>query len=204
MRHRYFLAEVGSPLMLRLHELHQQRVAAHDALKAFIEEIGASNLYGNSPAGYVFDFDNAPDKQVWRKTPTRRGQYFFTTRKNTQEGKAMAERIKALPDFPRADDALRMIPNLGVGFPCVIEGGRGYSPFIRFADTDQGVCVVSIPWRDFPAEELANYQAEHAAGTHYSASYVHALWTPPEWLREVKEWEALKVIEDYTAAAVAA
>lgn len=198
MRHRYFIADKGTPLVNRMKELHAARCAATKDLLAFVKDIGASEMYGSSPATYVFDFkcSGDADQKTWRKTPPRRGTYYFTPRKNTPEGKAMAARIKALPECPRMADALKTVPELPVGFPCVISGGTGYSPFLRYYNLDKPLAIVSIPWRDHDEAEIEKYKAENAAGTHYSASMDYAQWTPPEWLTEIKEWQALKIIDE--------
>lgn len=203
MRHRYFIAP-NSPLTDRLKEIGAERKKAGETLLAFIKEIGASQMYGSSPESYRFDFKASSDADpaIWRKTKPYRSEYFFVPKKNTPEGKAMAARIKALPPCPPMDDALRVVPQLPVGFPCVIENGRGYRPFIRYWNPDTETLVVSIPWRDVPAEELAEYvkQAESDERHSWSASLDYAQWQPPKWLIEVKEWEALKLIDDDAAA----
>ena len=200
MRHRYFIDTCG-PLFQRMHEVVTERRAASGVLMAFAKEIGASAMYGDSPATYRFDFPRDADANpdTWCKTKPRRGVYYYRPRRNSPSGKAMAERIKLLPACPQVDAALDVVPNLPAGFPVVIEGGMGYSPFIRFNSLrDPAVVVVAVPWRDVDPAELAAYvkQAESKKRHTWCASMDFAQWTPPDWLREVKEWEVERLIAE--------
>lgn len=199
IRHRFFLITSG-PFVDRYQDLRQIRIDASVHIKAFMTEVGASQCYGTSPATYMFDFDSAAevDMQAWAKTKPRRGEYFFRPRRGTAVGKAIAARIKALPESPSFSDALALT-GLDYGFPVVIDGDSGYRPYIRFASVKTPVIfIVSVPWRDFPTTELTKYEKDRKAGTRMSSSLDHALWAPPEWMVEIKEWEALKLIDKRT------
>ena len=197
IRHRFFMCLPGSPLHDRLIALVQERREAANVIKAFADEIGASRVYGNCPKTYLFDFpsSSAADSAVWAKTKPRRGEYFSRPRKNTQEGKAMAARIAKLPKFPSSDEALK-VTGLPVGFPCVIDGRTGYSPFIKLHKPE--LTIVSTPWRDVDPEELAAYveQRNSEKPNRWCASLDYAQWQPAPWMKEIKEWEALKIIQE--------
>lgn len=196
MYYRFFKATASSPLVKALTELAQANRAALPVLKEFVASIGATNMYGVSPANYRFDFHPAPDPQVWAKTKPRRGTYYFVPRKNTPEGKAMRERINALPAYRQANDTLSTVPGLDFNFPVIIQGSTGYMPHIRYYTPK--LAIVQLPWRDIDKAELEAYSAQRNSPdqSEWSAMKDYLLWTPPKWLRELKEWEALKVIED--------
>lgn len=199
IRHRFFKITSG-PFVDRFMELRKIREDAARVIRAFMVEVGASNCVGTSPATYQFDFKDARkvDMQAWAKTKPRRGEYFFRPRRGTATGKALALRIKQLPESANLSDALELT-GLDYGFPVVFSGSYGYRPFIKFYSVDVPVFIVSVPWIDYPAKELAKYRKDRAARRHYSANLDHALWEPPEWMAEIKEWEALKLIDELSA-----
>jgi hypothetical protein len=203
-RDRYFI-DRGGPFLQALRRIREERKAASSVLLKFVEEIGASKMYGTTPASYLFDFnrDSDADPKVWSKTKPRRGEYYFRPRRNTPEGKAMAARIKALPECPSFDDAIESIPGLR-RFPIVTEGNRWFAPYLRFMPSGDSFAIAVVPWKDYSAEEIDSYRKEREAGTHYSASLDFAQWTPPDWLQELKEWEALKIIDEHSAKKSAA
>jgi hypothetical protein len=196
VRQRYFVAKPGSPAYTRILEISDQRHAARGAIKAFLDETGASQMYGTNPASYLFDFKSEPDREVWSKTKPHRGEYYFRPRRNTPAGKAMAERIKSLPECPSWNEAVAAVPGLEFQFPIVSDGNVGYRPHLRYWSHKAEVMIVQVPWRDYPQDEIDAYAKDRAAGTHFSASLDFAMWQPPEWMTEIKEWEALKLIDD--------
>lgn len=200
-RDRYFQVDADSPFADKLREVFAQRVKSRTALNKFLKRIKATQMYGTDAANYQFDFksDSDADPKVWAKTKPYRNTYYFRPKKNTPEGKAMAAEIKALPAYPDPATALQTIPKLPCGFPVVIEGNTGYRPFIRFANMDKGIMIVSIPWVDVPKKELDEYikQANSGEKRHSWCSRMdYAQWKPPSWMQELKEWEALKVIAE--------
>lgn len=200
MRHRYFIDSKG-PLFQKMLLINGEKRAAEKTLRAFVKEIGATRMYGNSPAGYVFDFatDKDADTDTWSKTKPVRGQYFFRPRRNSTAGKAMAERIKQLPDYPSDKTAIGIVPGLSKSAPAVFEGNMAYWPFIRyFSMRDPEVIVLSVPWQDVDPKTLAAYvkQANSKKRHSWDSGLDFAQWTPPEWLREIKEWEAERLVAD--------
>ena len=79
---------------------------------------GCSNMRGNSPATYLFDFKSLDDvdpqkwSQVRRRTGLRSWEILFRPRRNTAGGKILSERIKALPK--EAQKAVDSLPGLSV------------------------------------------------------------------------------------------
>lgn len=201
MYHRFFTVDETTPLFKEIKKLVEQRRKAHGVLNQFLKDHGIDTLYGNSPATYVVDFKSSKDVdlQTWAKTKPRRGEYFFRPRKNTPEGKALLAKMKELPTYPDLNDALRTVPNLHHGFPCFVDGNTWYKPHLRFFSLRKGIAILSVPWRDEDQKMLAEYKAQRdgdAERSEWSAYKDYMLWTPPEWLTEVKEWEALKIIDE--------
>jgi hypothetical protein len=178
---RHFVAPIGSPAFDRFLTVREQRLSAAATIKAFMAEIGASNVVGTSPATYRVDFNKEPDRNVWSKTKPVRGTYYFKPRKNTPGGKEIADRIKALPECPSWDSIIESIPDLPVGYPLVFEGSHCYFAGVMYASEKSGLLIVRVPWRE---GDGGGFEDDHAN------------WMPPDWLREVKEWEALKLIDD--------
>jgi hypothetical protein len=203
MHHKYYIVKDG-PLVERFMAIRKEREEAYGTLKSFCDEIGASSMYGDSPAAYLFDFPSDKIKglcrETWTTTKPVRNTYYFRPKKNTPKGKEMMARIKALPACPVEKDALKAIPGLAVDWPAVTEGHTWYSPFIRYYNLEIPIFIISVPFNDYTPEEIAEYRAERekpkGERSHWSGSLDHALWEAPEWMREVKEWEALKIIDD--------
>lgn len=199
MEHRYFRVTDG-PVWDRFIELRNERIKAEKAVKAFLKSIGADNCYGRDPASYAFSFP--PEKRDWIRTtklwvahPRIGGAYYPS--KKFSGAKDLRDQVKALPRFPDLNEALEKV-GLHHGFPALIEGRHGHSPWIRFYSIDDHVIIISVPWRELPKKEMERYKRQHAAGTWSSAEHEYLLWEPAESLHEMKEWEALKLIDDLT------
>lgn len=203
VRHRYFTADKGSPIHVDLARIFTERRKGSKALRAFMKRYGIASVYGTTPADFRFDFNCTGKDDFNLKWSRVRGSRFirYRPRRNTAEGKALAVEIGALPPMPAIDEAINVVPGLHSGFPLVFGGGKCYSAFIRYYHHDTGTLVVSVPWQDVDPKELAAYvkQAKSKRRHSWSADMDFAQWTPPDWLREIKEWEALKLIDDEKA-----
>lgn len=201
MDHRFFKVTDG-PVWDAFVALRKERIAAEKIVKAFIVEIGADNCYGNDGSNYAFSFPSAKRdaikrSQLWTAHPRIGGAYYPSKRnKNAAE---LREKVKALPCFPKLDEALKTV-GLWPGFPSLLEGRTGYSPFIRFYSLDDHVLIVSIPWREKSKKEMDDYVRRQKKGEWSSAEHEYLLWVPPQSLHEMKEWEALKLIDDLPPA----
>lgn len=203
MKHRLLIADPGSPLHVEVERLTTERRKASMALRAFLKAEGCSNMRGNSPATYLFDFKSLDDvdpqkwSQVRRRTGLRSWEILFRPRRNTAGGKILSERIKALPKFPAIESAINLVPGLHHQTPMVFTGTHCYSPFIRYYNPKSGLLVVSVPKPEVDAKELQAYSRQAASKKRktWDANMDAALWAPPAWLREVKEWEALQAID---------
>lgn len=176
---RFFVAGKNSPLRAELLRIANVRRKNHAALRKFMKKHGVTNAYGTEPKQYRFDVDNA-DPVKWAKTKPQRGQFFYVPKKTTPEGKALRAEVNALPDMPTLESAINIVPGLNSNFPMVFTESRAYYPFIRFHSGD--LTIVIVPTVDKKPKNNVNLDAYN--------------WTPPPWLREVKEWEALKLIDE--------
>lgn len=185
---RFFIAKgKATPLHKEIARIVAARRAAYRTLKTFMDKHGLEAMYGDRPAAYMFDpkyvkgvgYDY--DKQKWSKVKRPRGQWFLHARRNTSEGKALAEEIKQLPAFPAIEDAITVVPGLGRS-PMIFTSNRAFYPFIRYFNHKTGLVVIEVPsWEG--KTKVADPKAAQQ-------------WTPPSWLREVKQWEALKAIDE--------
>lgn len=187
---RFFITNgKRTPLHKEVARIVEARRAAYRTLKAFMDKHGMEAMYGDKPSAYLFDpkyIDGKGarytyDEKKWTKVKRPRGQWFLRPRRNTPEGKALAEEVKALPDCPAVEDAISIVPGLG-RFPMIFTDSRAFYPFIKFFDLKSGVAVIEVP----------SWEGKTKVADHKQAQQ----WAPPPWLREVKEWEALKAIDE--------
>lgn len=191
---RYFRVTAG-PLMDKVREIEAANDANRQTVLAFVDEIGAKNVYTYKDGTVSgFEFDKTPDQGVW-KQPNSFGNYM--PRKNTVSGKEMLARIQKLPLLLGIDNALKVI-GLYADFPVLIGGRMGYRSTLT-GSTKLGVMFVMVPWRDVDPAELAEYQRKHAEGTWLSAEMEHLCWVPSPDMQEIKRWEVEKEIEKLNA-----
>lgn len=181
---RFFIAtSSNTPLHTEIARRVKARRAATGTIKKFMATHDIDNMYGTKPSEYLFDPKdcNNYDKQKWSVVKRPRGVWYIRPRRNTPEGKALAEEVKALPEVPNIDDAITAVPGL-YRHPMVFTGTTAFYPFIRFFDHKTGLAIVEVP----------SWEGKTSSRDHKAAQQ----WTPPSWLREVKEWEALKAIDE--------
>nr|WP_162486479.1 hypothetical protein [Stenotrophomonas acidaminiphila] len=203
MKHRLFIANPGSPLHAEVTRLTIERRKAIATLRAFMKAEGCSNMFGASPASYLFDFKSMDkvDLRKWTAIKVRTGMRSTTTRfrprRNSPEGKLLQERVKALPACPSVDTAIEVVPGLHFETPMAFDDTHGYRAFIRYYNGSSGLLVVSVPTPAVNAKQLQAYdrQRKSKKPKSWDINMETALWSPPEWLRQVKEWEALQAIE---------
>lgn len=207
---RYFTADGNSPLFAAVSRILEVRRTAFATIKDFIAEIGATQMYGSSPATYCFDFasDGSADKTIWKQTPKRRGAYYYVPRTNTPEGKAMAARIKCLPEFPALKGAIKeALPELNADIPIIVDSdGSWTSPHVRFYSMrDPQIVLLQIPWREVSQEKLDTYREQISMPaderSEWNCELDYLTQEIPSWLREIKEWEALRLIDEAGARA---
>lgn len=173
---RYFRATPKSPFALRVKQIVKDRIDNSKVLLGFMKEIGATQMFGNTPKTYMFDFSKGDhDPKVWKKKKLGRGGWSMVPRLNTPEGKAMMESINQLPSLPQIDDAMITVPGIG-GNHVVFSDMAIHHPFTRYYHLKKNIFIISIPFGglDKPTKQ----------------------YIPPPWLKEMKEWEVLKLIEE--------
>lgn len=191
---RYFRI-TGGPLMDEVIKIEADNERNRKSVLAFAKELGAKNMFSYSDGSISgFDFDKTPDQSIW-KQPNSFGHYM--PRKNTAGGKEMIKRIKEIPRLLSIGTALNTI-DLEERVPVLIEGRTGYSATL-FGMAKLGVLFVGVPWRDISPDELEKYRREKEAGTHWSMSLEHLLWSPTPEMQEIKRWEMEKEIEELNA-----
>lgn len=191
---RFFRITTG-PLMDAARRIQQQRSAACDAIQAFCKEVGAVNAQAYRDGRIAgFSFDGVASTAVWG---ARNSAGLRMPRGNTKDGKAMRERIAALPTVPSMNDTLEVV-GLPPDGPAVITRNRFYQSS-AFGSPSLGVIFVCVPWRDIDPADLDEYRRRKAAGTHGSVELDHLLWQPTADMVEVKEWEVDREIEQINA-----
>jgi hypothetical protein len=171
------------------------RIAAEKTIKQFMKSIGADNAYGSGPTSYCFTFPRSTKVDLTMWTPNKRikGAYYPAKR-----GKAAAELRASFAELPVYVDINRCLTTVDLhpGFPSLIEASRGYSPHLRFYSIDEHLIIIQVPWKEVSKAEMDKYIAAHEKGLHSSAMYDYLRWTPHESMIEIKEWEALKIIDE--------
>lgn len=190
---RYFRITAG-PLMEAAREIEQQRGVAIATLKTFIREVGATDAQtyrDGTVAGFCFD--GVACDPVWG---VRDSSGVRMPRGNTKEGKALRERIKALPRVPGFSDSLKSI-GLHDG-PAVINGNRFYRSLVA-GTPSLGVLYLCVPWRDIDPRELEEYGQQRDEGSNFSMELDHLLWKPTTDMVEMKEWEVRRDLDEANA-----
>lgn len=195
MQFRYFTLDPDGPTYARIMEIEAQRKAGHAAIMAFIKKHRVSQMYGDNPLNYCFDFKTAAeaDPKKWAKSNRPRGVYYFVPKRNTPEGKALRAELDELPSIPAHKEAVSVCGLDNVW--SLSEGDRIYGSFFTYIHFDAKVAVLKVPWRETDPSDLAAYKRDKEAGIRGDTDLDHLLWEPPADLHEVKEWEALKLID---------
>lgn len=165
---RVFLVEPKSPVHDALEAIQTQRNGAFATIKAFTEKHGV-DVYGSAPDNYTFYIRGNVNKDMWVKSQGPLTRY--RPRKNSAAGKALAAEIAALPPFPDAQSAVKAIPDTKHQ-DLVFDGRYMKRPHIRFYNKTTGALIVGIP------------------------QYNKHPFSAPSWMKEIKEWEALKIIDE--------
>lgn len=190
---RFFRVTDG-PIMDRAREIKAANVEARKVIIAFSDEIGATNWWQNRDGGVIgFSFEQ-PDEKIWRET-----RWGYLPRKSTKIGKELYRRIMLLPAMTPVSSAFT-VSGLIMRAPVVIEGNVGH--YVTASGSPKiGVMFARVPWRDIDPAELDQYRADQKDGNGWSLCLQHLIWEPAPEMRmvELKEWEALKEIDEINA-----
>lgn len=191
MYYRYFQVQQG-PFFQALVELLQKHKIVHSAIDVIANELGTDEylFLGTRFAG--FKFNDSPDRDEWMRVSKHPD--FYAPRTKSDKGKDLTKRIKAIGDLPNHDHAVSLI-GLSPDFISFDYGRSGKVHRSRVAGKSDGsIFFVVVPWRDIDPEKLVAYQASLGCGERRSDFFDHLLWTPPEHMEEIKEWQMEKVM----------
>lgn len=192
--YKRFFRVVDGPLVERARQLLDEREQVIRRLKVFgkrrkVEVLATSD----GRLAFAAKKDQKVDLQAWRR---ERNTSHLIPRGNTTEGRALKAEIVSLGQLPVVADALRVV-GLHPHFPLLIEGRTGYSCGLYGTLEEPILFFVTVPWRNIAPKEKREYLKSNAAGNHMSMCLDHLCkWQPHPSMREVKQWEYLKEIEE--------
>jgi hypothetical protein len=191
---RFFLVMPGNPIWDAFMEDQKLRDEARKIVVPFMESIGADHCFGNNGDNYSFTFKDAPDLAIWRRQSHHKSYRPHQRRKNASE---MAKAVKALPASPSYNEVFRAT-GLYYGFPCIIDGNNGYRPALRYYNVagPKAKLLLQVPWEQYDEDEMLQYRLDNAADKHGNATNDYLQWIPHSSMIEIKEWEALKILDE--------
>ncbi|MFJ7315077.1 hypothetical protein ACIQVE_20405 [Pseudomonas sp. NPDC098747] len=196
---RYFRITEG-PMVDEIARLQDLRSDTADAFRVLGDQYGAEDVFTwprtGAFAGFKFPKGSKPDEKLFRLMKKER---LWIPRK-TGAGKAIWPIIERLPQVAPVENALHLV-GLTPNVPSLVHHGRWYSPQLWGFGSPINVWFVSVPWLDVDPAELAQYQIDRAAGTHYDGNFEHLSWSMPKDWFEVKEWQVLKESEELSKPA---
>lgn len=192
---RFFIVTEG-PILDELKIIRDWNDRCFKAAEKLGKSFGARSA-ASYRGTWLYQFSKAPDT-LWKRELRHGGKDYYKPVQKSGEGRRIAAAIKQL-DYPRdASSALSAI-GLFTG-PAVVEGHTWYRPVLWGWWADP-LFLVKVPWRHFDPEILDAYKLMRTAGEYGCGAYDHALWAPHSSMREVKEWEALKIDAEHREGA---
>jgi hypothetical protein len=184
---RYFRVTEG-PIVEDAKEVLSVNKKAQEEYSAILEEIGACSTQwwqrGNRLVG--IKFDHSPGNNYKKINP---GWY---PKKNTKAGRELCKRLESIET--REERFCLRSTKLGTLIPVLFGGGKAYGVAHVIIPSDPPVVYVSVPWYDEDPGVLSAYKNDK---NHISANLDHLLWEPTEHMRECKEWEYKRAIEEW-------
>ena len=156
----------------KLQSIREHQIAYQENVEKVKEEVGASDWLQYRSGGVAgFQFNNEPDRSVWKKT-----QHGFLPKLSNKDGKKIENKIKAVKQPKALDEALKEYR-----FPMMVLG----------ESTARGVKMHNSTLFGNFAENTFFVRVPKSKNCDF---------TPPDIFTEVKEWEALKFMEESKAA----
>jgi len=191
--YRRFFKVTSGEMITRIKEIRKVNEAAIVKYKAFLEKIGAKEQF------YIRDermvgilFDGEPDRYLFKKVHSG-----WWPKKNTKKGKELNNELKAIKTIPESD-CLKVV---GLsGSPTIFTDGKCYFPTLVTIPSDPPILLVKIPWYDEDPEKVKKYIADKEKGVHLNRNLDAILWEPSPEMEEIKEWEYLKIIDDWNSS----
>ena len=184
---RYFMITSG-PLMGRVKEINAINKKANEQYSIILKDIGAKEgcfMKHNRITG--IRFEGEPDRSLYKKR-----KYGWWPKKNTKKGKALNKLFK---DIVTVDENTALeIVGLSTS-PSIFTAGKCYMSTMISIPTPLTV-IISTPWYDEDPAKIEKYIEDKKKGNMENNMEV-LLWEPNKDMKEVKEWEYLKLISDY-------
>lgn len=188
--YRFFSLAKDSETLTKI-RAHVDKINNKVALATAIgNEFGAKEaVFVDSFKVFGFKFDETPDTSLWKRTKHHNA---WSPKLSTKAGKALAQRLKDLPDIGYMEDCL-LDRGLKGGFSGAFQAGLTFYPVSVVGKGDgSDEWFVRMAWQDLDPEELDAYKADEQT---HSLRMDYLLWTPHESWVEVKEWEVKKALE---------
>lgn len=185
---RFFVVTSG-PIIEKLLAIREQNNQAWKEARKASKAAGASSVAAYR-GGWMFCFREVPDARLWKLEFKQGTDQYYKPSRRTTDGRKLAETIKKLAYPADHNDALTAV-DLPT-WPAVVNGNTWYRP-VLWGWYDGPLFLVKVPWRAYAPEILQAYKVMRDKGEYMSAGMDYALWQPHTSMREVKEWEALKI-----------
>lgn len=184
---RYFKVTSG-PIVEAVGQVEAGREKARAAIKELEAELNVGDMMFYNDGRFAgFDLNDDAETKMFKRTE----HGYYLPKLNYKKGKEIDAKIKALPRLSNQNEALAAVGLAGSYLVCM-NRGMMYKP--QLAGRPQlGVWVVSVPWRDVSEKELDEYRNRNNG---FNSNMDHLLWEPHESMKEIKEWEALKIIDE--------
>lgn len=184
---RYFKVTDG-PIADAAKKIEQQRDEARAAIKELENELVIGDMMFYDDGRFAgFDLNDDDEIKMFKRTDWG----YYLPKLNYKKGKEIDAKIKALPRSASPDEALDAVGLYRSYLVCMNRGVMYQAHLV--GRLSLGVWVVSVPWRDVPKKELDDYRNRKNG---LDSDMEHLLWEPHESMTEIKEWEALKIIDE--------
>ena len=191
--YRRFFKVTSGDMLSKIEEIRKVNEAAMKKYKLFLKNIGAKEQFYISDERMVgILFDGEPDRYLFKKV--RNGWW---PKKNTKKGKEMNKELKAIKTMPE-NSCLRLV-GLSAS-PSIFLDGRCHFATMVVIPSEPPVILVNIPWYDENQEKIKKYLDDKKRGVHHSCNMDTILWKPTPEMKEIKEWEYMKIIDDWNGS----
>ena len=192
---RHFKVTEG-PIIEEMKRIRLVIKAAQDEYSDIVKDMGADPGYyqrDNELTGVLFT-DNKVDRALF-KPVGRNGKYGWYPKKTHREGRLWAGRLAAV-ETAKDEDVLSLagIPDQDRFF-WLCKGGKVYFPTVIHIPKPL-TAVIRVPWYDEDPEKIERYRRD-PEGVECDSIF---LWEPKPEMVEIKEWEFLKLVEEYNTS----
>ena len=189
---RYFKVTSG-PIAIAAKALVDNHEEVRAKYLEILSGIGAEENYWHSEHRLI-GFTPIGDKSMYRKVKDA-GYY---PKVKTKESRALRDRLRDVDKLvmrrhgeimQMANEPSEIFSGMAIHFP---------TPTILNYDNDSPLVVfISVPWYDEDPEVIAEARKNASLGNRLTGEIRALLWEPSTEMKEVKEWEVLKDIENF-------